>query len=188
MQRNRIPKRSESLLSIRSNAHSIANENQIPLTKQPSLTEEPVNDLIDFGQSNHSTVAGSAPSAAAPLQDKIPNQDKPAPTPAPAPVAQPAAQQQPTIQIAPSDLHLAQTLNGGEKQKELEEQLRKTGVSPPPKGAALTNLEKDLKKNVPVVDAKTGKEGEKKSVPAAPVLKRENADDSDDDDFVDAED
>lgn len=86
------------------------------------------------------------------------------------------------MQIAPSDLHLAQTLNGGQKQKELEEQLRNTSISPPPKGAALSNLERDLKQDLPnVKNATVGEKGKK-----AVGLKRVDTEDSDDE-FMDAE-
>ena len=166
-ERNRIPKRSESLLSIRSKVHSVANENKDPSSEQaqpPTHPQEPA-DLIDFGQNN--STSAQAPPTLTPLQHQIPNQNQERPAP---------------VQLAPTDLHLAQTLNGGQKQKDLEDELKNTSVSPPPKGDALTNLEKDLKQDLPSV----GNADVKEKKPAAVSLKKENTDDSDDE-FMDAE-
>jgi hypothetical protein len=71
----------------------------------------------------------------------------------------------------PTDLHLAQTENGGQRQIELEKKLENTSITPP-KGAALTQLEQDLQREK---DAK------------AKQASGQRVDDDSDDEFVDAQ-
>lgn len=73
----------------------------------------------------------------------------------------------------PTDLHLAQTENGGQRQRELEQKLEDTSITPP-KGAALTQLEQDLQRD----RAAKAKQ--------ASLGKQDSKDDSDDE-FVDAQ-
>lgn len=76
--------------------------------------------------------------------------------------------QQPLI---PADLKAAQTLNGGQQQKDLEQTLRSTSTSPPPNEGSLIDFHDDLKKDLPEVN----------------TLKRQDTDTKSMDEFVDAE-
>lgn len=78
----------------------------------------------------------------------------------------------------PSDLLLAQTEDGGKKQKDLEKVLTETSTSPPPPSDALIDFQDDLKKALPSNSkAEVRDKGKGKTA----------GDDSDGDEFVDAE-
>ena len=72
----------------------------------------------------------------------------------------------------PTDLHLAQTENGGQRQIELEQKLEDTSITPP-KGTAITQLEQDLQR-------------EQTANVKQSNLQRDDSNDSDDE-FVDAQ-
>ncbi|PVH88320.1 hypothetical protein DL98DRAFT_509032 [Cadophora sp. DSE1049] len=78
---------------------------------------------------------------------------------------------------APADLQAAQTVNGGQQQKDLEKTLRSTSKERT-NGGALIDFSDDLKRDLPTVDANG-----KKLAP----LKREDTDTQSLDEFVDAE-
>jgi len=78
---------------------------------------------------------------------------------------------------APADLQAAQTVNGGQQQKDLENTLRSTS-NERTNGGALIDFSDDLKRDLPTVDANG-----KKYAP----LKREDTDTQSLDEFVDAE-
>jgi hypothetical protein len=79
----------------------------------------------------------------------------------------------------PADLYAAQTQNGGQQQKDLENILHSTGTIKENEGG-LIDFHRDLKKELP---------GNQPNEAAhqAPVLKRMDTDNSSVDEFVDAE-
>lgn len=89
------------------------------------------------------------------------------------------AQTQPAQPVLPADLHLAQTQNNGQQQKELERTLRSTSKSPDSSQGGLVDFHSDLKKALPLAE-------NKKSESTSATLVREDTDTKSLDEFVDA--
>jgi hypothetical protein len=93
-----------------------------------------------------------------------------------------APPQQPTIQFQmPSDLIAAQTQNGGQQQRELENTLHATGTSRENEGG-LIDFHRDLRKELPGNHATEAQKAHQ-----AALLKRKDTDTDSVDEFVDAQ-
>jgi len=146
------------------------NENLPPQqeTQSPSQPQQiPEDDLIDFGQSKAPVQQPISPTLVQQSQNLSSLQQPLQPSPAPS-----SESARPKPAYMPTDLHVAQTENGGQRQIELENKLQNTSITPL-KGTALTQLEQDLQR-------------EKDAKAKQTALKRQDTEDSDDE-FVDAQ-
>lgn len=101
------------------------------------------------------------------------DQNESTPTPVQSQTAQP---------MIPEDLHLAQTRNNGQQQKELERTLRSTSKSPDRKHGPLIDFHDDIKKALPLAENKKSE-----STGTSAPLVREDTDSKSIDEFVDAQ-
>lgn len=184
----------ESLRSVKSHSaqhsenddpasNSFAASQQPQQQQMPTIPQAQNEDLIDVGNEGYihtqSPVPVQVPQPQQPNQVPAPNMQMDPPINAlnnapPTEVTISPSNPDATLVPRPADLEAAQTHNGGQAQRDLEEQLRASESTPKPQASALKDFHNEIRENLPGSTLKP------------PMNREESAASEDSADFVDA--
>lgn len=173
-------------------ANSFAASQQPQQQQMPTIPQAQNEDLIDVGEAGEgyihtqSSVPTQAPQPQHPSQVPAPMMQTDPPInalnnapPSQVTISPTEAQSDATPVPRPADLSAAQTHNGGQAQRDLEEQLRASESTPKPQASALKDFHNEMRENLPGSGATQG--GLK-----PPMNREESAASEDSAHFVDA--